>query len=345
MNILHEAYLTDDNPADSENLPEDPANTESSTNTGPTKKQRKRKGKSKNRSKSGRATSSTSETSPRHKDRKPQINESLAKQVAQDLHLFSDGSDSENPEETNKGTPAAGDSQPSVDMTWVETGAKPAGMPTPPKKITQNPSLGGTPDAETTVNPTPEEEVDAAQPPTQPTGPVPKPVTPDSTEGVAPQPAAIPPDSRADTKAPIPATTEVTAPPRFRQWPVALDPNVAPPVPPGVILDEGDLQAQVVDRSMADLAQSLAVTLAGGNPHTGSFSGVMARLKEACGLMTDGFQQACLDVEVVVWKMIEDATAHNRAFTTKAAQDLDLWTSALQPIFDTDRVTDADMEI
>ena len=100
----------------------------------------------------------------------------------------------------------------------------------------------------------------------------------------------------------------------------------------------------MADRSMADFAQSLATTQAGGNPHTGSFSGVMARLKEACGLMMEGFQQACVDIEVVVRKTIEDASAHDWAFSAKAAQDLDLWTSALRPIFDTDGVTEADME-
>ena len=95
---------------------------------------------------------------------------------------------------------------------------------------------------------------------------------------------------------------------------------------------------------MANLAQSLSIIQAGGNPHTGSFSGVMAGLREACVLMMEGFQQAYLDVKVVVQKMIEEATVHDRAFTTKAAKDLDLWTSALQPIFDTDGVTEADME-
>ena len=60
--------------------------------------------------------------------------------------------------------------------------------------------------------------------------------------------------------------------------------------------------------------------------------------------MTEGFQQACLDVEVVVQKTIEEATAHDQAFTAKAAKDLDLWTSALQSLFDTDKVSEADME-
>ena len=117
-----------------------------------------------------------------------------------------------------------------------------------------------------------------------------------------------------------------------------------PPVPSGVILDGADLQAQVADRSMTYLAQSRAVTQARGNPHAGSFSSVMTGLRKACGLMSEGFRQACLDVEVVVQKTIEEATAHDRAFTAKAAKDLDLWTSALQQLFNTDEVTEADME-
>ena len=50
--ILLEAYLTDDNPADSENSLEDPINTELVAKTGSNKKQCKCKGKSKTRSKS-----------------------------------------------------------------------------------------------------------------------------------------------------------------------------------------------------------------------------------------------------------------------------------------------------
>ena len=42
--------------------------------------------------------------------------------------------------------------------------------------------------------------------------------------------------------------------------------------------------------------------------------------------------------------MIQEATVHDRAFTAKAAKDLDLWTSTLQPLFDTDEVSEADME-
>ena len=42
--------------------------------------------------------------------------------------------------------------------------------------------------------------------------------------------------------------------------------------------------------------------------------------------------------------MIQEATAHDRVFTAKAAKDLDLWTSTLQLLFDTDEVSEADME-
>ena len=52
----------------------------------------------------------------------------------------------------------------------------------------------------------------------------------------------------------------------------------------------------------------------------------------------------CLGIEVVVQKALLEATVHDWAFTAKAAQDLDLWTSALQPLFDNNDVSEADME-
>ena len=88
---------------------------------------------------------------------------------------------------------------------------------------------------------------------------------------------------------PSPARTEVAVPPGFPQWPVTPNPNLAPLVPPGIVPDKVVFQAQVADRSMADLTQSLAVTQARGTPHTGSFSSVMTGLRKACGLMTEGF--------------------------------------------------------
>ena len=92
-----------------------------------------------------------------------------------------------------------------------------------------------------TADPTQEEGADTGQQPTQPTGPVPKPVTPDSTEGIKPQPTAVPPNLEADTMAPTPATTEVAGPPGFPQQPVAPNPSLAPVVPPSIVPDEGDL--------------------------------------------------------------------------------------------------------
>ena len=173
-------------------------------------------------------------------------------------------------------------------------------------------------------------------------------VMPDSMEGVVPQLPMAPPTLRPNTTAFALAPTEmdqmIMAPPGFQQPAAALLPSLAQIVPPGVNPDEGALQARVGDRSMADLAQSLAVTQAGGNPHTGSFTSIMEGLKEACRLMTEGFEQACLDMEVVEQKTIEDAMANDRAFTVKTAQDLNLWTAALQLVLDSDGMSGAEME-
>ena len=71
INILPNACLVYDTPADSKNLLEDPANTEPDTNAGSGKKHHKRKGKSKTWSKSAGAASSASEMSPVHKNQTP----------------------------------------------------------------------------------------------------------------------------------------------------------------------------------------------------------------------------------------------------------------------------------
>ena len=88
-----------DTPADSKNVPDDPIITGTDTNAEPGKKQRRGKGKSKSQSKSAGANSSASEANPECKNWNPRINEALAKEVLQDLHLSSDGSDSEIPED------------------------------------------------------------------------------------------------------------------------------------------------------------------------------------------------------------------------------------------------------
>ena len=142
--------------------------------------------------------------------------------------------------------------------TQTESRAKPPVAPAPdPTAPTAPPEED--PDTEKTANPTQEGE-DAGQPPAQPAGPITTLVMPDSTEGMKPQLAAIPSVLGADTTSPSPATTKVAASPRLPQQPVTPNPILAPPVPPAIVPDEVGFQAQVADRSMADLAQSLAVT-------------------------------------------------------------------------------------
>ena len=92
---------------------EDPATTESVKSKGANKKHHKHKGKSKTRSKRAGAASSTLEASPRSATRTPRVNVALAKQVAQDLHLSLEGSDSENLEEANK------DTQGTPNLWWI----------------------------------------------------------------------------------------------------------------------------------------------------------------------------------------------------------------------------------
>ena len=94
--ILPESYFTEGNPV------EEDANTITVA-----KKTRKRKGrKTQNRSKSAGTTSSASETSPAQAKTAAQTDEESAKQVIQDLHLSSDSSDSEVPDDT--GNPSKG---------------------------------------------------------------------------------------------------------------------------------------------------------------------------------------------------------------------------------------------
>ena len=119
---------------------------------------------------------------------------------------------------------------------------------------------------------------------------------PDSAEGVKPQPVTMPTvPGEVTTTSLVPPGPNV--PSVFPVLAVTPNPDAAPPVPPGITLGEPDLEVQVADRSMGNLAQSVAVNEAGGNPHARSFSGVMTGLRQA-----------------------------------------------LQPLFDTDNVSEADME-
>ena len=275
------------------------------------------------------AISSASKASPGRKNQTSCSDATLASQVAQDLQLSSEGSDSNNPNEIQQGTPAICDSQPLAGTTWPESGT----------------NLPGTSVSEldTSIAPHKDETAEAALPPETGTL-VPKLVVPDFTEGIVAQPAAMPTPLVVNPSSVV-ASTGTSAPPRFPQQPATASTSQVPPVPPDAAPGQGvGLPTHIADRSMTYLAQSLAVSGTGGNPNIGAFSGVMTALRKACGLMSEGFQEACLDVEVVVQTMLVEATAHDRAFATKAAKDLDLWTSALQPLFDTDAVLEAEME-
>ena len=93
INILPEACLAYDTPAESENQLEEPASAPLVTNSGTSKK---RKCKGKGQSKSTGTTSSASEASPGRKNQTLHSNATLASQVAQDLQLSSEGPDSDN---------------------------------------------------------------------------------------------------------------------------------------------------------------------------------------------------------------------------------------------------------
>ena len=345
INILSEACLAYDTPADSENRPDDPIITGTDTNAEPSKKQHRCKGKSKSRSKSAGANSSASEASPRHKNQNPQINEALAKEVLQDLHLSSDGSDSEIPEGA-KDTRPNGDPQPPDGSAWIESELDLPGVPAhapstqapQPTQPTEALSAGGN----TTT--TPGEEGDAGNRPAPPATPATKPAVPSTPDRAKPQPTVSPTVSRADTTSPSLVPTGPTAPPGFTEVGTTTNPGAIPLVLPGLVPAGPDLSALIVERSMTELAQSLAITQARGNPNAVAFSSVMTRLRQACGIMMEGFWEACLGIEVVVQKALLEVTAHDWAFTEKAAQDLDLWTSVLQPLFDNDDISEADME-
>ena len=273
------------------------------------------------------------------------MNEALAKEVLQDLHLSSDGSDSEIPEDI-KDTRPNGDLQPPGGPARIESRLDPPGVPahapsTPAPQPTQPTEALS---AGENITTTPGEEGDAGNRPAPPATSAAKPAMPSMPDKAKPQPTITPTVSRPDTTSPSPVPTRLTAPPGLAGVGMTTNPGAIPPVPPGLVPAGPDPLALILERSMAELAQSLAVTQAGGNPNAGAFSSVMTRLRQACGIMMEGFREACLGNEVVVQKTLLEVTAHDWAFTAKAAQDLDLWTSALQPLFDTNDILEADME-
>ena len=75
-----------------------------------------------------------------------------------------------------------------------------------------------------------------------------------------------------------------------------------------------------------------------------AFAGVMEGQKITCELMTQGFQQACLDIKYLVQKTMEEARAHDWAFTQVDTEDLDLWTAVLGTVLKCAGVPVAKME-
>ena len=273
-NILPESYFSEGNPV------EEDANTATVT-----KKTRKHKGrKTQNRSKSAGTASSASEASPARAKTATQTDEECVKQVIQDLHLSSNDSDSEVPDDT--GNPhKGGDSE--------NSGPDPQGPPTAPD---QEPSaLPGIPSGDQLLdngqdNPVPPQpDANTLDPDASASDPLPKLV----------HPPGLP--------SPTPLDGSTAATPRLLGATLGQDPVTGfPHVPTG-------------DQFMTPLTHTAAH--AGGNPHTYSFTGIIEGLKEVCSLMMTGFQHACLDVEAIVQKMLEEATWLNRDFTMAAAQD------------------------
>ena len=271
INILPEACLAYDTLAESENQLEEPATAVPETNSG-TSKKCKHRGKGRGRSKSAGTTSSASEVSSGRKNQTPHSDATL---VAQDLQLSSEGSDSNDPAKIQQGTPAISDSQPLVGSTRPESGTNPPGT--------------SVSELDTPIAPHEDEKAEEAAQPPEASTPVPKPVVPDSTEGIETQPAARPTPLVVDTTS-IPTSTRTTAPPRFPQQPTTASTSQAPPVPPDAVPgQDAGVSAQIADRSMTYLAQSLAVSSARGNPDIGAFFSVMTALRKACGLMSKGF--------------------------------------------------------
>ena len=297
--ILPETYFTEGNPV------EEDANTITVA-----KKTRKHKGrKTQNRLKSAGTTSSTSEASPAWVKTATQTDEECAKQVIQDLHLSSDGSDLEVPGDTGN---------PSKGADLENSGPDPLGTPAVPD---QEPSA----------------------PPGIPSGDQ----LPDNGQDkpVPPQPDVSTPDPDASASDPLPKPVHPTGLPS----PTPLDsstaatPGLLPGAPPGQDLVTGFPHVPAGDQFVTPLTHTAAH--ARGNPHTNSFTGIIEGLKEVCGMMMTRFQHACLDVEAIVQKTLEEATQLNHDFTMAAAQDLDKWTTALRPVLDNAGVSDSDMEV
>ena len=162
---------------------------------------------------------------------------------------------------------------------------------------------------------------------------------------VPPQPDVTTPDPDASALNLLPKPVHQTGFPSLTPLDgsaVAI-PRLIPAAPLGQDLVTGFPHVPAGDQFVTPLAQTTAH--ARGNPHANSFTGIMERLKEVCGMMTTGFQHACMDVEAIVQRTLEEATQQNHDFTVVATQDLDKWATALRPVLDNVGVSDTDMEV
>ena len=227
--ILLESYFSEDNPV------EEDANTVTVT-----KKTHKRKGrKTQNRSKSAGTASSTSEASPAQAKTATQTDEECAKQVIQDLHLSSHGSNSEVPDDT--GSPPKGGE-------LENSRPDPQGPPVVPD-----------------------------QGPSAPPGILSGDQLPDNGQDnlVPPHPDVNTPDPDASASDPLP---KLVHPPGLpSQTPLdgstAATPGLLPGTPPGQDLVIGFPHVPAGDQFMTPLTHTAAH--AGGNPHAYSFTGVI----------------------------------------------------------------------
>ena len=333
--ILPEKHVQGSLASTEESLQGDPITTRPTEATATsTKKHCKWKGKSKtrDRSKSAGATCSTLEASPGHPGKTPGAKMDL---VQQDLELSSDGSASDNPDDiaNTKDITAdvTRDSSFNEGPARMESEANPSSEVPPAQPLEETAPdhpLGGS-----MTDPPPEVATQAqildevnnpVQPPDETTNLEFDRVIPNSTT-MTPQPlAALPATGRAAI-----ATTPQSSSFRDKHSRSDLTRSSGPK----------PLKAQIEVLSMAGLTRAITATQASSNAHADACTDVMMGLKITCSLMTGEFQQACLDVEHMVQKTLEEATAHNQAFTQVAAEDLDLWTAALRPVLESTGVS------
>ena len=102
---------------------------------------------------------------------------------------------------------------------------------------------------------------------------------------------------------------------------------------------EKDENWTVAGLSLATISVQISST-----SHLNTFSGVLQGLKLMCESMTQGFEQACLDVKHIMGKVVEKATAHDWEIVWSASADLDNWTATIKPVLECEGVPEAEMQ-